>query len=121
MFSIVCCLGCVSLVGGRNYLVRKLAFFPPKPPGYKINSEGELLVINESKEYVRVVDVLPVQRGANAVQVKPFSIKTPSGEPVRNEEDSVSQNCAGLRKRQRTVQVVFFQHASSKQGFIASS
>ena len=33
--GVVCCLGCISFIpGAKRRLVRKIAFFPPSPPGY---------------------------------------------------------------------------------------
>ncbi|CEL99230.1 unnamed protein product [Vitrella brassicaformis CCMP3155] len=36
--GVVCCLGCLSLVPGlKKKIVSNMAFFPPRPPGYRID------------------------------------------------------------------------------------
>ena len=35
------CLGCLSVIGCRNKVVRNMAYAPPFPPGYCITCDGE--------------------------------------------------------------------------------
>eukprot|EP00743_Colponemidia_sp_Colp-15_P008003 GILK01008668.1.p1 GENE.GILK01008668.1~~GILK01008668.1.p1 ORF type:complete len:309 (-),score=25.00 GILK01008668.1:149-1075(-) len=49
--SLVCLFGCVTLMGCKNKIVKKLAYFPPSPAGYHIvtkENKNELLLQDEN-------------------------------------------------------------------------
>ncbi len=59
----MCCLGCMTLVPGvREKLVQGLAFFPPRPPGYRLDN-GEFMYVKECG------DVSPLPPGVTHVPV----------------------------------------------------
>eukprot|EP00954_Amorphochlora_amoebiformis_P020334 1338631-Amorphochlora_amoeboformis.AAC.3 len=42
---LMCCFGCLTCCGCRVWLTRKIIFFPPQPPFYKLNEDDNLLRI----------------------------------------------------------------------------
>jgi len=42
----VCCIGCLSLVPGLvRRVVNQVAFFPPRPPGYHVNDDKQVFLV----------------------------------------------------------------------------
>lgn len=56
MHFLTCCFGCLTLLGCRNSVLRRLAFFPPDPPSYIVLVKGREATLqmssgSESPEY----------------------------------------------------------------------
>ncbi len=55
-----CCFGCVSLMGCKNVMTRRYAFFPPEPPGYKVVKEKgklRLILLDEHGDELQALEV----------------------------------------------------------------
>ncbi|CAK0876927.1 unnamed protein product, partial [Prorocentrum cordatum] len=81
--GVVCCFGCMSLIPGfTEHVVDKLAFFPPKPPGYpdggrrpgRSAGEGEL-------DGEGLLEALP-DFSTEGIQVAPVTMHTSRGSTI---------------------------------------
>jgi hypothetical protein len=70
------CLGCISVLGGRNRLIKQIAFFPPSKPGYIIHSKtSEVLVVGDESLNTYPISQLIAQSGLLSVGVPAPEIK----------------------------------------------
>lgn len=46
--AFVCCVGCISLIPGLSRrVVNQVAFFPPRPPGYHVTEEKQVMLVEQ--------------------------------------------------------------------------
>lgn len=81
--GVVCCFGCMSLIPGfTEHVVDKLAFFPPKPPGYYIDGDGKLFVLGEGElDGEGLLEALP-DFSTEGIQVAPVTMHTSRGSTI---------------------------------------
>ncbi|CEL96768.1 unnamed protein product [Vitrella brassicaformis CCMP3155] len=59
--GLLCCLGCLTVTGCRNRIIRRLAYFPPRPEGYAVEKDGD-------------DDVVYLVHGVNRIDIRGLSL-----------------------------------------------
>ncbi|PFH35888.1 hypothetical protein BESB_055390 [Besnoitia besnoiti] len=79
----MCLFGCLTTMGCRSSIVRRLAFYPPQPAGYSIGTEGQLYIYDGSTSS---------QQGQQQTAPPEDSINSASGAAAAQPEDSPPQH-----------------------------
>lgn len=68
----ICCIGCLSLVPGLvPRVVNKVAFMPPRPPGYHVTQENQVFLIESDYGLTEMPDL-----SIEGIKVEPVRMQT---------------------------------------------